>query len=104
MAIWVRAHVRLYGICDGQSGTAAGFLRVLRFPLTIRIPPIAPQSSSSSSFTSIIWGWYNRPNSVRSTKWTQSHHIKNINNLQGSVKGAVSCVPVECWHATLSLL
>jgi hypothetical protein len=26
------------GVCDGQSGTGAGFLRVLRFPLPI-IPP-----------------------------------------------------------------
>jgi hypothetical protein len=32
------------------------FLRVLRFPLPIFIPPIAPQSPSS-----IIWGLYNRP-------------------------------------------
>jgi hypothetical protein len=32
------------------------FLRVLRFPLPIVIPPIAPQSPSS-----IIWGLYNRP-------------------------------------------
>jgi hypothetical protein len=31
------------------------------------IPPIAPQLSS------MIWGWYNRPNSFRRTKWTQSH-------------------------------
>jgi hypothetical protein len=31
------------GICGGQSGTEAGFLRVLRFPLTI-IPPISPLS------------------------------------------------------------
>jgi hypothetical protein len=27
------------GVCGGQSGIGAGFLRVLRFPLTI-IPPI----------------------------------------------------------------
>jgi hypothetical protein len=39
----VPARVRLCGICGGQSGTGAGFLRVLRFPLPIRIPPIAPQ-------------------------------------------------------------
>jgi hypothetical protein len=43
------------GICGGQSGSGAGFLRVLRFPLPICIPPTAPQSPSS-----IIWGWYNR--------------------------------------------
>jgi hypothetical protein len=40
----------------GQSGAGAGFLRVLRFPLPIFIPPIAPQSPLS-----IIWGLYNRP-------------------------------------------
>jgi hypothetical protein len=31
------------GLCGGQSGTVAGFLRVLRFPLPI-IPPISPLS------------------------------------------------------------
>jgi hypothetical protein len=31
------------GVCGGQSGTGAGFLRVLRFPLQI-IPPISPLS------------------------------------------------------------
>jgi hypothetical protein len=35
------------------------FLRVLRFPLPIYIPPIVPQSSSS-----IIWGLHNRPEVV----------------------------------------
>jgi hypothetical protein len=63
----VRARVRSCRICGGQSCTEAGYLRVLRFPLPIFMPRIAPQSSSS-----IIWGWYNRPNSGRSTKWTQS--------------------------------
>jgi hypothetical protein len=53
--------------CCGQSGTGAGFLRVLRFPLPVLIPPTPPHSSS------IIWDWYNRPNSGRRTKWTQSH-------------------------------
>jgi hypothetical protein len=50
-----RARVRSCGICGGQSDTGAGFLRVLRFPLPISVPPTASQSPSS-----IIWGWYNR--------------------------------------------
>jgi hypothetical protein len=40
------ARVRLRaacGVCGGQSGIEAGFLRVLRFPLPI-IPPISPSS------------------------------------------------------------
>jgi hypothetical protein len=61
----VRAPIRSCGICGGQSGTGSGFLRLLGFPPPIRIPPIAPQSSSS-----IIWGWHNRPDSGRSlTAW-----------------------------------
>jgi hypothetical protein len=35
----VRSRVWLSGICSGQSGAGAGFLRVLRFPLPIFIPP-----------------------------------------------------------------
>jgi hypothetical protein len=40
------ARVRVWaacGVCGGQSGSGAGFLRVLRFPLPI-IPPISPSS------------------------------------------------------------
>jgi hypothetical protein len=47
--------LRSFGIFRGRSGTGAGFLRVLRFPLPILIPANATHSSSS-----IIWGWYNR--------------------------------------------
>jgi hypothetical protein len=36
-AAQIRAQVRPCGICGEQSGTGAGFLRVLRFPL-----PTAP--------------------------------------------------------------
>jgi hypothetical protein len=42
MAARVWTQVRSCGICIGRSGTGAGFLRVLRFPLPILIPPIAP--------------------------------------------------------------
>jgi hypothetical protein len=62
----VRAQVRSCGICGGQSGTEAGFLRVLRFPLPILIPSTAPHSSSSNNRD-----WYNGTISGRRTKWTQ---------------------------------
>jgi hypothetical protein len=63
----VRSKFRSCGISGGLSGTGAGFLRVLRFPLPILIPPTAPHSSS------IIRGWYNRSDCGRRTKWTQCH-------------------------------
>jgi hypothetical protein len=42
----VLSQVRSCGICGGQSGTEAGFLQVLWFPLPtlILIPPTAPHS------------------------------------------------------------
>jgi hypothetical protein len=73
----VRARVWSCGICGRQSGAGAGFLRILRFPLSIFIPPIAPQSPSS-----IIWGLYNRPEVavVPSGLSPTSLIIKNNNN------------------------
>jgi hypothetical protein len=59
----VRAHFRSCGICGEQSGTGAGFHRVLGLPLPILFPPTAPHS----------WGGYNRPVSGRRTKWPRPH-------------------------------
>jgi hypothetical protein len=59
------ARVRLRaacGVCGGQSGTGAGFLRVLRF---------SPANHSTDfSIIIITRGWYNRPLSGRSVEWT----------------------------------
>jgi hypothetical protein len=64
--VW--AHVRLCGICGGQSDTGVGFHQVVWFLLPILISLTDPHSSLS-----IIWGWYSRPVSGQCTKWTQSH-------------------------------
>jgi ribosomal protein L37AE/L43A len=40
----IRTRVWPCGICGGWSGAGVGFLRVLRFHLTIFIQPVAPQS------------------------------------------------------------
>jgi hypothetical protein len=77
----VRAQVRSYEICSGQNGTEEGFLRALRFPLPIFIPPIPPQSPSL-----IIWGWYNRPISGCSTRDLVSPHLKRLKEVLLSVK------------------
>jgi hypothetical protein len=74
----VRSQMKSCGICGGQSEAGAGFLRVLRFPLRILIPPIVPHSST-------IRGWYNRPISGRRTKWTQvSPHPQETTKKKGS--------------------
>jgi hypothetical protein len=44
----IRSQVKSCGICGGQSGNAAGFLRVLRFHLSILIPTTASHLSSGS--------------------------------------------------------
>jgi hypothetical protein len=64
-AALVRFQLKSRGICGGQSGSGAGFFRILRFPLPIIIPPTAPHLS-------IFRGWYNRTVSGRRTRWTQS--------------------------------
>jgi hypothetical protein len=79
-AAQVRAQVKS---CGGQSVAGAGFLQVVRFPLPILIPPTAPHSSS------IIRGWYNRPNSGRRAKWTQSPHHKKKSPMGVNIIGSL---------------
>jgi hypothetical protein len=50
-AVRVRARVWPGGIYGGQSGVGAVFLRVLRFPLPIFIPPNSPSSQSTEAGT-----------------------------------------------------
>jgi hypothetical protein len=52
------------GDCGGQSGTGAGFLRVLRFPLPMH-------HSTNFSITITTRCWHNRPIGGRSAEWTQ---------------------------------
>jgi hypothetical protein len=67
VSVWIstaaaRVRVRVWscGVCGGQSGPGAGFLRGLQFPLTIFIPAIAPQSPSSGigTITGQQWPQY----------------------------------------------
>jgi hypothetical protein len=67
-----RVHSRAEcAICGVQSGTRAGFLRVLLLPLSIFIPPIFPSSYSPGAGTIdlLVAAVPSRPN------WTQPHTI-----------------------------
>jgi hypothetical protein len=77
-----RAKLRLLSVQhEGARGNVvgfvvdnvAGFLRVLRFPLSIFIPPISPQSPSP-----IIWGWYDRPVVAAVPKVTRQKFKKKL--------------------------
>jgi hypothetical protein len=52
LSVFCHEESHLNGVYGGQSGTGAGFLPVLHFPLPILSPPNAPYLSSG--------GWYNR--------------------------------------------
>jgi hypothetical protein len=63
----IRAHVGSSGICGGQSGTGHIFSEYFGFPCQFSFHRLLHIHQSF-----IIRGWYNRPNSGRRTKWTQS--------------------------------
>jgi hypothetical protein len=97
-AAQVRSQVRSCGICGGQSGTEAGFLRIFRFLLPILILQTALYSSSC-----IIRGWYNRQNSGRRAKWTLSYpSSRNLKKRKFRVDK--TCLPYAAVCGLLMLL
>jgi hypothetical protein len=50
--------------------------------LSTSVSPVNSYSTDCSTVITIIiiiiWGWYNRPNSGRRTKWTQSQPVRKI--------------------------
>jgi hypothetical protein len=77
---------RSCGICGGQSDTGACFLRALRFPLPILIPPTTPHSST-------IRGWYNGTNigdipSGLSLTPPQETILKKTRTVESRMRGA----------------
>jgi hypothetical protein len=74
------------GICGRESGAGAGFLRVLRFPLPIFIPPNSPLSQSLGAGTigHSVAGVPSRPSSTP--------HYANKKMRLGDVRGRLCSV------------
>jgi hypothetical protein len=87
------------GICSEQSGAGAGFLRVLRFPLPIFIPPNFPSSQSSSAGT-IGHSVADVPSGPSSTP----HYANRRKNVHKILPQAPTLSQIECTYSrTLSL-
>jgi hypothetical protein len=69
-----RSQARSCGICGGQNGTGAGFLRVLRFPLPMSFYQLLHTHQSSGVGA-------NGPSSGLWTKWTQYHPTHAITKI-----------------------
>jgi hypothetical protein len=95
MAARVWSRVWSCVIFGGQSGAGAGFLRVLRFPLPIFIPPIAPHSPSP-----IIWGWYYRPE-VAAVQGTWSYPTINKKKSYGLDSQGIGVQFLGGWEISL---
>jgi hypothetical protein len=72
--------VRAYGICGGQSGTEAGFLGALLFPLPVIIPPNSPSLKlpGEGTIALLVAGMRNGPN------WTPPPTIRIKKNVYTS--------------------
>jgi hypothetical protein len=70
----VRARVLSNGICGGQSGAGAGFLRLVQFPLLKAfVPPNSPSSQSpGAGTTGQKW-----PTSRVDPVWAPPPHCEN---------------------------
>jgi hypothetical protein len=78
----VRSRVWSCGICGGQSGAGAGFLRVLQVLLRIFIPPNSPSSQSPGADT-IGQKW---PNCRVNPVWTPPPTVWIKTNLNCSYR------------------
>jgi hypothetical protein len=75
------------GICGGQSGVKAAFLRELRFPLPKPfIPPTSPSSQSPGEVSrglATIWSPVQGPaNCPRSSNWNETESFMEVANAQ----------------------
>jgi hypothetical protein len=76
VAAQVRARVKSCVICSGQRGTAAGFLRVLRFPL-----PLIHSTNCSTVIVIICHrDWYNRATNDCGNSGLGSTSVPYLNN------------------------
>jgi hypothetical protein len=82
------------GVCCGQSGTGAGFPRILRFPL-----PVIPHKFSIIIITR---GWHNRPISGRSAEWTQLGSIPPLYQFKFYTSKWIR-IHFRTWYASLAM-
>jgi hypothetical protein len=72
---------------SGHVGFVVDKVALNRFSPSITVSPANSHSTDCSTLITIIRGWYNRPNSGRHTKWTQSTptpETKKIKRLSNS--------------------
>jgi hypothetical protein len=99
----VRAQVWSIGICGGQSGAGAAFLRVLRLPLPVFIPPNSPSSQLPGEST-IGQKWptcrldpiWTSPPTMRIKK---SRYLKKKNTNIDAIRYALNLISVQHFYS-----